>query len=432
MVTVIGLGFVGLTTALGFAAKGHKVYGVETNTLRLNTIRNGEIPFHEPHLRDVLSQTKEKTFFVTDNLREALSQSQLVFLCVATPSQNDGHTDLSYLFKAIEEVLRFIPKDGSKVMVIKSTVPPSTAQKKIKPFIEQLGFKVTKDIGLANNPEFLREGKAWEDFIHPDRIVIGSEDQESTAEVAKLYASFAAPIHNVSLNTAEFIKYLSNTMLATMISFSNEMSMIADAIGGIDTKEAFQVLHKDRRWFGTPANMASYVFPGCGFGGACLPKDTQALFAQAKQAGYTPQLIGEVLKVNAKIREFVVEKILSTAGKEETIGILGLSFKPDTDDVRDSPSYDIVKILLDKGYRRIVAYDPKAKENFQKEFSLPIEYADSFEVLAKSASTILLLTPWKEFIEKQELLNGKKVLDFKYVLTPKEVGNEFNHDFSHV
>ena len=191
---------------------------------------------------------------------------------------------LTMFKRVIEEIVK--NNEGNNkffTIVIKSTVPPSTTKEKIKSILINLGIKVGEEIGLSNNPEFLREGYAWEDFIKPDRVVIGTEDDKSATILEKLYKPFNAPIINVSLNTAEYIKYLSNTLLSTMISYSNEMAILADYIGGIDIKEAFKTLHMDKRWSGNPAGMSSYVFPGAGFGGYCLPKDTFALYAKGKK-----------------------------------------------------------------------------------------------------------------------------------------------------
>ena len=284
MITVVGLGFVGLTTALGFSQKNFQVYGYDVDRYRIALIKKCQIPFYEPHLGKACESYLGNNFIISDSLQEAVSKSEVIFICVGTPNGEEESTDLTYLYNAIEETLKGFDKDDYKVLVIKSTIPPSTTQDKIKPFVEKFGFSVGKDIGLANNPEFLREGYAWDDFVYPDRIVIGVEDEKTIGILNHYYKPFAAPIHKVSLNTGEFIKYLSNTLLSSLISYSNEMSMVANNIGGIDIPKAFKILHEDKRWFGKPAKMTSYVYPGCGFGGYCLPKDTMAIrsFSEAK------------------------------------------------------------------------------------------------------------------------------------------------------
>jgi UDPglucose 6-dehydrogenase len=287
----------------------------------------------------------------------------------------------------------------------------------VKPFVESLGFEVGRELGLVNNPEFLREGHALDDFMNPDRIVIGENDRRAGEVLEEIYQPFSAPILHVSWNTGEFIKYLSNALLSTLISFSNEMSQIADAIGGIEIAQAFRILHQDRRWSGQPANMSTYVYPGCGFGGYCLPKDTRALCAQAEAKGYTPALMEEVLRTNSRIKQFVAGKVLQAATDGDYVGVLGLSFKPESDDVRSSPAEDIVRILLEKGHKKIIAYDPLGMENFRSAYALPIEYAASVEEVVKRARLLVILTAWREFVDKREFLATRRVLDFRYVLS---------------
>jgi len=416
MITVIGLGFVGLTTSLGFSKKGFRTYGIDIDSSRLEKLRNFEIPFHEPGLKEVLTQNYNKTFFLDTSLDEAVKNSEVIFFCVGTPASENGSADLSHLLNAIKQVLN-ADSDGYKVLVIKSTVPPSTLQEKIKPFVRKEAPNLTDKLGFASNPEFLREGYCWEDFIEPDRIVIGAEDEKTKQIMEQIYKPFHAPVHFVTYNTAEFIKYLSNTLLSTMISYSNEMSIIADTIGNISIQDAFKILHEDKRWTGSPASMSSYVYPGCGYGGYCLPKDTQALYSIAKHKGFTPKVLGGNLEINDEIKDFVVKKIMATSGKDDRIGILGLSFKGGSDDIRLTPSFDIIERLLKKGCKNILAYDPLAAGNFKQEHpQLKIEYSKSMEETIEKADLIVILTAWKEFKDKKSLLMSKKTLDFRYIL----------------
>ena len=415
MITVIGLGFVGLTTALGFSEKGFNVYGYDINPNKKDQLKKGDIPFYEPKLEGKLNQHLNHQFSIVDDLKDAVINSEIIFLCVGTPSQKDGSADLSYIFDAIKSVTNYIRKPEFKVLVIKSTIPPSSTSEKIKPYIEKLGFKVGMDVGVTNNPEFLREGSAWDDFMNPDRIVIGLEDDKSEELMKKIYEPFDASAYLVSLNTAEFIKYLSNTLLATLISFSNEQSLIARSIGDIDIKEAFQILHLDKRWFGAPAKMTSYVFPGCGFGGYCLPKDTRALVSQSLQKSYSPELLKSTLKVNHSIKEHVVEDVSRKAGSKDKIGILGLSFKPNSNDVRETPAKAIIEGLLQKGYRSIFAYDPMAVGEFNSAYNLPIEYAPTLETLLSEVEHVVILTAWDEFIDYEKFIKEKNVFDYRYI-----------------
>lgn len=417
MITVIGLGFVGLTTALGLGEKGNKVYGYDTDIAKTNLIKNKKLPFFEKDLQKVLEKNLNNNFFLVSSLKDAVKKSKVIFLCVGTPSDNKGRADLKYIKSAIDNVIENINKADKKIIVIKSTIPPSTTSKKLIPYIENKGFKVGKDIYVANNPEFLREGHAWDDFINPDRIVIGTNDNKYVNKVMKsIYSKFNVPIHFVTLNTGEFIKYLSNTFLSTLISYSNEMSVVADTIGDIDIKSAFKIFHEDKRWFGTPANMISYVYPGCGFGGYCLPKDTKALIQKSQEFGYKAKILKDVISVNSEIKNHWIDKIKKITSKKESITILGLSFKPQSDDVRQSPAFEIIKLLLKEGYKNIIAYDPVSNALFNKIYKVPIKYAESFELAVKSSNTIVLVTGWKDFVNNKNFYKNKRVFDLRYVL----------------
>lgn len=415
MITVMGLGFVGLTTALGFSYKGFKVYGYDVDVEKCKKIADGIIPFHEPHLKEAMAESGDR-FMLVDNLKEAVANSEAIFICVGTPCDDGGNADLSYVYNAIQEALSHVKKGDYKVIVIKSTVPPSSADEKVRVFIESLGFKVGKDLGLASNPEFLREGYAWKDFMYPDRIVIGEDGSRSGDVLEKFYLPFKAPIRRVSLNSAEFIKYLSNTLLSTMISYSNEMSLVAHAVGGVDIADAFHILHEDKRWFGNPANITTYVYPGCGFGGYCLPKDTQAVCSIARQKGYESSFLESVLAINGRIKNYVAQNVMKSATQDSCIGICGLSFKPESDDVRETPAADIISTLLKNGYKNIVAYDPLANDNFKSVYGLPIRYCDSMDELVNAAEHLVIVTAWKEFKSIKNYGDSKKIYDFRYIL----------------
>lgn len=420
MISVLGLGFVGLTTALGFSEKGFKVYGFDVDNEKLNSIQNKKIPFYEEGLQEILDKNLDKNFILRSSLGDCVKDSKIIFLCVGTPSDDSGKADLTYLLNAIDEILKNTEKGSKKLIITKSTIPPSTTKNHVIPFIESKGFKVGEDVFVANNPEFLREGHAWSDFIEPDRVVVGTEDEYSRELLQQVYAPFNAPIHFVSLNTGEFIKYLSNTLLSTLISYANEMSMIAATVGEIDTKTAFNILHEDKRWTGSPCAMSSYAFPGCGFGGYCLPKDTQAMAYKAGEFGYNAKLLKDVLNVNNEIKPFWIDKITENLPKDASIGILGLSFKPNSDDIRQTPSKIIIDMLLERGYKNIYAYDPIANELFDRVYNLPLTYKNSVQEIANSADTIVIATAWKEFADNQSYLAGKKVYDLRYVLKKED------------
>jgi UDPglucose 6-dehydrogenase len=416
MISVIGLGFVGLTTALGFSEKGYKVFGYDHDSEKKNLLLKKSIPFFEPYLEEKLCLYYGQNFELASSLESAVGHSEIIFICVGTPTNENGSVDLTYLLAAVRDILKYLSKNSFTTLVIKSTVPPSTLENNITPLLKEHGFISGENIGLAANPEFLREGFAWEDFINPDRIVVGSNDERTHEILRDLYKPFQAPIVSVNLNTAEFIKYLSNTLLSTMISFSNDLSMIAHSIGGVDIAKSFKTVHQDKRWIGEPAGMASYVFPGCGFGGYCLPKDTQALYEMAKENKYHSKLLESVLGVNNSIGPFLIDQLKSSVSLDSRISILGLSFKADTDDVRQSPSATIISLLIKAGYKNLTAYDPMAINNFKRQYSFDIDYNESLERAVSDADTILLLTTWQEFQDKKDLFLKKNVFDFRYYL----------------
>jgi UDPglucose 6-dehydrogenase len=414
-ITVMGLGFVGLTTALGLAEKGHHVQGYDIEEQRSNSIADGEIPFLEPGLDEALNRHLGRRFTVAKQALDAVKDSDAVFFCVGTPSREDGRADLRPLYEALDALTPTLQDGRFRVLVIKSTVPPGTTQLEVIPHIHAKGLLTGRDVGVANNPEFLREGKCWGDFMQPDRIVCGVADERSQSVLYELYQPFGAPVHFVSLNTGEFIKYLSNTLLATLISYSNEMSCIADAIGGIETGRAFRILHEDKRWSG--ADITSYFYPGCGYGGYCLPKDTQGLAAQAKLFGYEPEILKNVITTNDHMPRFMVERIKrAAASKEARIGILGLSFKPGSDDVRESSAGKIIRLLLKDGYRNISAYDPQANDAFSRHYGFDIRYCASARQLCDDSDAIVLVTAWPEFKSLQGQYAQKEWVDCRYFL----------------
>jgi UDPglucose 6-dehydrogenase len=413
---VFGLGFVGLTTALGFAEKGYMVTGYDVDNARLHTIARGRVPFLEPGLDEALLKHLGTKFVPVSSSTEAIRKSDIIFFCVGTPCGENGKADLTYLFSALDSVLMHLNNEKFRVLVIKSTIPPGTTKNDIIPYLHNKGFSEGETFAVANNPEFLREGKCWEDFIKPDRIVCGTGNEKAFKMLRVLYEPFNAPIHQVSLNTGEFIKYLSNTLLASLISYSNEMSMIADAIGDIDTGKAFRVLHEDKRMKGSA--ITSYLYPGCGYGGYCLPKDTQAMAAQAKLSGVVPRLLEDVIAINDDMPSYFIKKITSLVSREKTIGILGLSFKSDSDDVRDSPAAKIISILIKEGYDNITAYDPVAVEQFEKVYKFKhVDYYSSGEQVCKKSDVIVLVTAWAEFKNLFLVFSQKTWIDCRYFLS---------------
>jgi UDPglucose 6-dehydrogenase len=346
---------------------------------------------------------------VLPTLPESAADIQAVFICVGTPCDDNGAADLRYVFGALDMLEPMLMHDSfNGVVVIKSTVPPGTTKTRIIPYLREKNIAAL----VVNNPEFLREGYCWDDFISPDRIVCGTEEPAAAEVMKAIYKDFNAPFIFASPNTAEFIKYLSNNMLASMISFSNEMSMIASAIGEISVKQAFETLHLDKRW--GKAGMRHYVYPGCGFGGYCLPKDLEAMIAQAKSYGITPALLESVQAVNRLIPSFFASQI--TADVSENIGMLGLSFKPKSDDVRSTPAADIISSLLNKGHKSLYVYDPEAKDAFRKEFSFPVHYCESADEVCNQAKTVIIVTAWPQFKGIDKRWPDVKFIDGRYIL----------------
>ncbi|MEH7384266.1 nucleotide sugar dehydrogenase [Bacillus sp. JJ1521] len=414
-VTVMGLGFVGLTTALALAEKGHKVYGFDVDSDRRDIIRSGKLPFVEPGLDSALLRHIDKQFFVSNEVEANVRESDFVFLCVGTPQGRNGEADLKYIFSAIDMFSSILNDDKHRVIVLKSTVPPSTTSERVIPYLKTKQIIPGETFSIANNPEFLREGKCWEDMMNADRIVCGVADEKGESMLRSLYSSFDSPFFAVSLNTGEYIKYLSNTMLATMISFSNEMSKIGHAIGDIQIKEAFEILHLDRRWGN--GNMSSYIYPGAGYGGYCLPKDTQAMYAKSLSKGYEPLILKNVITTNDSMPQFMVDKIMQVANTNDKIGILGLSFKPGSDDVRDSTSAKIIKLLLDNGYTNFFAYDPFANNEFARVYDIKeIKYYDNLKGTCDDSDVLVLVTAWDVFSNINKKYPDKPVVDCRYFL----------------
>ncbi|MGO4532377.1 UDP-glucose/GDP-mannose dehydrogenase family protein [Paenibacillus sp. 2TAF8] len=419
-ITVVGLGFVGLTAALGFAEKGYSVKAYDADIYKTIELSKGELPFHEPGLSTMLNKHLNENLVLCDSLEESLSDVKLIFICVGTPYLEGAGLDLSMLLNVVKDICRFSPKDSYQSIIIKSTIPPGTMRTKIKPVIEECGLRVGQHIGLAYNPEFLREGNAWHDFMHPDRIIIGELDRVTSDLLVKLYESFAVPCAQVTAETAEMLKFSSNALLATMISFANEQALIAEHIGQVNIPELFRLLHMDKRWSGAPAGMINYVYPGCGFGGYCLPKDTLALKNTASQHGVEAKILNAVMEVNLDISEHTVRKIIrNLKHRDEQIGILGLAFKPGSDDVRQSPAVGIIEALLDEGCTNLTAYDPMAMRNFEEHYGYPLKMANSLDEIVAGSDICVIVTAWPEF---QALTHASniQIIDARYMLQNKE------------
>ncbi|NJE45912.1 UDP-glucose/GDP-mannose dehydrogenase family protein [Thermococcus sp. GR7] len=406
-ISIIGSGYVGLVTGMGFVKLGNEVSFVDVDDRKIELINSGKPPIYERGLEELMQEFGGK-YYATKDYREAVLNSDVTFIAVGTPSREDGSIDLKYIESASKELGKVLKeKDSYHLIVVKSTVLPGTTENVVRPILEsESGKTAFQDFGLAMNPEFLREGVALQDFLNPDRIIIGVNDKRSRDILKELYAPIDAPKLVVNIKTAEMIKYASNAFLATKISFANEIGNICKKLG-IDSWKVFEGVGLDHR-------ISSHFFrTGIGWGGSCFPKDVRALIRKAEELGEEPLILKAVMEVNEKqplkLIELLKEHISELKGK--TIGVLGLAFKPDTDDIREARSIVIVKKLLEEG-AEVIAYDPKAMENFRRLFP-QIEYASSADEVLEKSDIILIVTEWGEFEELD--YSGKIVIDGRRV-----------------
>ena len=392
----------GLVSGACFAKLGNTVICVDVDKKKVQLINNGASPIYEEELDNILTKYKNSIRATTD-YEDAVNNTDVTFICVGTPSESDGGIDLSFVKDAaiaIAEQLK--KKDRWHLVVMKSTVLPGTTKDVVLPLLEKhSGKKIGTDFGLAMNPEFLKEGVAVKDFLEPDRIVIGFYDEKSRNTLRDLYKEFNCPLAETSLSAAEMIKYASNAILATKISFINEIGNMCKGLG-IDTYEVADGVGLDKR-IGR-----AFLDSGIGWGGSCFPKDLDALIAWAKKMGNDHRIAKSVVEVNdmqpLKLVEILKKHIPSLKGK--TIGVLGLAFKPDTDDIRESRAIPIVGELVKQG-AEVKAYDPKAAENFKKIYP-QIEYCSSADETLQS-DAVLITTEWDEFRTLD--YNGRIVID---------------------
>lgn len=384
---IIGAGYVGLTQAACLAHLGHDVFCVEIDADKVARLRSGEVPFFEPGLTELVEEglLSGKLIFDTD-LKRGFEDCapEIIFVCVNTPLGDDGHADLT----AVQAVCRDIGSlaQSDIVVVIKSTVPPGKTE-------EILSWINNDRVTLASNPEFLREGKAVEDFLHPDRTLIGAEDEKTAVVLTKIYENIDAPTVCVSIATAQLAKYASNTMLAMRLSLMNEFAVIADLIGA-DIRDVEDIIGMDDR-IGS-----KFLRAGAGFGGSCFPKDVLALARVAKDAGYDPLLIDPIISVNHAQPIRFVEKMETILGglASKKIAVWGVTFNKDTDDVRESPALTIITELVKRG-ASISVFDPAGLQNAKGYLQDTVAYADDKHAALEGADTLAVLTEWSEFAD---------------------------------
>lgn len=411
-ISIVGTGYVGLSTAVGFAMKGHDVTCIDVDRSKVALVNNGKAPFYEKGIEEgIAAAIKDGRLRATADYA-AVKDSEITFICVGTPSDKEGRMDVSYVKAAAESIGKAMTGKPYHAVVVKSTVVPGTTRDIVLPILA----KHSKSFGLCMNPEFLREGMALDDFLNPDRIVIGEMDAKSGDTLMKAYQDFNAPFVRVPLSTAEMIKYASNTFLAARISLINEIGNVCKKLG-IDVYDVARALGQDRR-IGP-----HFLEAGVGFGGSCFPKDVSALMRKTEELGTGNEMMKAVLGVNAGQRRVIVHMLRHKLPlKGAKVAVLGVAFKHDSDDVRESPAIDIIKTLKREG-ADVWAYDPQALENAKKA-APEIKYASREECL-KDADACLLLTNWAEFRSMEDkdfaamkskiIIEGRRILDRKKV-----------------
>jgi UDPglucose 6-dehydrogenase len=425
-IAVIGTGYVGLVTGACFAEFGVDVTCVDVDAEKIDRLAAGLMPIYEPGLEQLVTKNVHagRLRFTTD-VKPAVEQALVIFLAVGTPPNHDGSPDLSFVEAAARSVAEYM--NGYKVVVTKSTVPIGTGEY-LRTLIRE-NQKARVNFGIVSNPEFLREGAAINDFMRPDRVVIGSADEEAIAIMRDLYRPLyliEAPFVVTSLEAAELTKYAANAFLATKISFINEIATLCEKIG-CDVHDVAKAMGMDRRIGG------KFLHPGPGFGGSCFPKDTQALASVARKFDCQSLVVDAVIEVNNRQRKAMLPKIEKLLGeiKGKTVAVLGLAFKPETNDMREAPAVEIIRGLLDRG-AKVRAYDPVAMTEAAK--VLPqIDYAEDEYEAVKGADALVFVTEWNQFRaldmgRVRDLMKSPKIADLRNIYEPADM-RELGFDY---
>ncbi|HTV48542.1 MAG TPA: UDP-glucose/GDP-mannose dehydrogenase family protein [Phycisphaerae bacterium] len=416
-IAVMGCGYVGLVSGTCLASLGHKVIGVDVDQKRVDALSRGEIPIYEPGLSELIrAETAQGRLRFSTNAIAAIRESPTIFIAVGTPPAPSGGADLSMLFAAAQSVTQ--AANGPKTLVIKSTVPPGTGEK-IADSVSDGPHKIE----VVNNPEFLREGTAIQDFMQPDRIIFGANSTDGLDVLREIYQPLidrGYTIFSMNRQSAELAKFAANAMLAMRISFINELSQLAHAVGA-DIESVRVGIGTDKRI--GPA----FLKAGVGYGGSCFPKDVAALVYQMQQIGIEPHLLAGIEKVNSRQKELFAKRIADALVgiKDPQVAVWGLAFKPDTDDMRESPSIDVIKALL-KNHVHVRAYDPQAMANARKILGDAIVWSKSLEECTKGVDAIVLVTDWPEFITQDwkaiaSLMRGNRIFDGRNCLASGKV-----------
>ncbi len=424
--SIIGTGYVGLVGGVCLADFGNRVINVDINEDKINRLNRGEVPIYEPGLREIMERNvKDNRISFTTDIKIAVEESEVIFISVGTPDDGNGRADLQHVLKVAETIGHYM--NDYKIIVDKSTVPVGTGRKVAEVINKELQKRNEKiKFDVVSNPEFLREGKAVYDFTHPDRIVIGTESKKAREILKEVYRPLYLnniPFVFSNIETAEMIKYASNAFLATKISYINEMAILCEKVNA-NVQQVAKTMGMDGR-IGD-----KFLHSGPGYGGSCFPKDTNAIVKIAEDKGVELQVIKAGIEANKKQKLYIVEKIKNKLGelKGKNLGILGLSFKPETDDMREAPALTIIPELIEKG-AKIKAYDPQAMEEaavLLSDYEKDILYcANEYEVM-KGADAVVIITEWNQF-RRLDLLRVKKMLktpvffDLRNVYEPQEV-----------
>lgn len=423
-ITVVGSGYVGLVTGACFAESGVTVVCVDNDAKKIQHLKAGSVPIYEPGLETMIRRNMDKNrLFFTTEINEGIIGSEVIFIAVGTPPGEDGSADLKHVLEVAKEIGEVI--DEYIVVVTKSTVPVGTSGKIRKTISNELANRKVKiEFDVASNPEFLKEGAAVDDFLKPERIVIGVDNERTGETMKRLYQPFMLnnhPILFMDIASAEITKYAANAMLATRISFINEIANLCDILGAD--------INHVRKGIGSDSRIGSkFIYPGVGYGGSCFPKDVKALIKTAKDSGYELNVINAVEKANEYQKNIIftkMSKFFKNKLKNKVIGIWGLSFKPKTDDIRESPSIILIERLLKEG-ALIKAYDPAAMTETKKKLGTTIGYAtDPYEALS-GADAMVLMTEWSEFHlpdfrKMSEVMKGKVIFDGRNIFDPAEI-----------
>jgi len=416
-IAVVGTGYVGLVTGTCLADLGNDVICVDINEEKINTLRQGKSPIYEPGLDELLTKNiKQNRISFSTDLGDSVQKSEVIYIAVGTPPDAEGKADLS----AVKAVATNIGKNINdyKIVINKSTVPVGTGDLVEKIIKENMSNSI--DFDVVSNPEFLKEGSALEDFLHPDRVVIGANNSKSAQKIKQIYEPLEAPIIITDLKSAEIIKYASNAFLSVKISFINEIANFCEIVGASVEDVA--------RGMGSDSRIGpKFLKAGIGYGGSCFPKDTMALYEKGKEVGYDFKIVDATVKVNKEKRIRFLNKILNLVEKYnvKSIGVWGLAFKPNTDDMREAPSIEIIKGLLDKGIV-VSAYDPVAMTEAKHFFDDSITYAESTYDAINNKDMLVLLTEWNEFKQAdfttiKNTLNNPIIVDGRNVYNPEEM-----------